>query len=155
MSNLLNLCQPYGGKLGQLYSIIAKSNDYHQLPSDNQSLMVFLPFALSNSKAATLSETCLPPWCTADTACGLKGLFPVTTTGQHKRKSQLCLNLMFFPLPLRKLLPSPFGCFIQPIQSGLDGMKAATVWIFFASCVFLLSYYCVFDENTVEETDES
>ena len=67
----------------------------------------------------------------------IPGAVTVTTTGQH------------YPCGSCSV-PSLFGCFIQPLQSGLDGMKAATILGFFALCFFyffLLSYYCVFDEK--------
>ena len=34
-------------------------------------------------------------------------------------------------------------------------MKAATVWIVCIMYFYRLNYYCVFDENAVEETDDS
>ena len=74
------------------------------------------------------------------------GAVAVTTSGQHKQSTPDMLQIGFishkksqhlamfksvFPLPLRSCsVPPIFGCFIQPLQSELDGMKAATAWIF-------------------------
>ena len=100
------------------------------------------------------------------------GAVTVTTTGQHKRSTTKMLQIWFISNKKSQHIaifksdfshypcgscsvPSLFGCFIQPLQSGLDGMKAATVWIVCIMSFYRLNYYCVFDENAVEETDDS
>ena len=62
----------------------------------------------------------------------------------NKKSQHLAMfKSVFFHYPCRSIsVPPIFGCFIQPLQSGLDGMRAATAWIFCVMTVLQLHGNC-------------